>query len=76
MAREVSVRIVAMDVGERASLEENERIVRVEWNGRRGLWLVIVQDPAPPALRLTAPESTASPAGRRRGQQRIAHATR
>jgi hypothetical protein len=75
MAREVSVRIVGMDVGERASLEDYERIGRVEWNGRRGVWLVIVQDPAPPALRLSSPQDTASHAGgQRRLRERMAHA--
>ncbi len=70
MAREVSIRIVPMDVGERASLEENERIARVEWNGRRGVWLVIVQDPAPPSLRLTAPPDTGPPSSGERGDRK------
>jgi hypothetical protein len=59
MAREVSIRIVPMEVGERTSLQDNERIARVEWNGRRELWLIVVQDPAPAALKLTARQDTA-----------------
>ena len=65
MAREVSVRVVSLDVGDRTSLEENERVARVEWNGRRGLYLIIVQDPAPSRPKLTARQDNTSQASPR-----------
>ncbi len=60
MARQVSVRIVSINVGDRTSLEDNERIARVEWNGRTECRLIILQDPALPTRQLTARQDTAS----------------
>jgi hypothetical protein len=60
MRREVSVRVVLVGVGERASLEENERVARVEWNGRTKLHLIIVQDPASSTSRMAMRRDAAS----------------
>jgi hypothetical protein len=60
MAREVRIRIVSIDVNDRISLEENERISRVEWNGRTRCRVFIVQDPAQPAPTFTTQQDGAS----------------
>jgi hypothetical protein len=72
MAREVSIRIVPIDAGERTSLEENERVARVEWNGRTGFRLIIIQDPAASKPTMTDRQDISSQAGPRRGRERVA----
>jgi hypothetical protein len=75
MTREVSIRIVPLDAGERTSLEENEKIARVEWNGRKGFRLIIIQDPVPRKSKLTEHQDIGPQADPRRGRERVARSS-
>ncbi len=44
--RHVGVRIVALREGETTPVEDNERVARVDWTGKR-IYLLILQDPVP-----------------------------
>jgi hypothetical protein len=46
VTRHVSVRIVALREGETTPVEDNERVARVDWTGKR-VYLLILQDPVP-----------------------------
>ena len=46
MTRHVAVRVVSLREGETTPLEDNERVARVDWTGKR-VYLLIVQDPVP-----------------------------
>ena len=54
--REVGVRVVGLVAGERTTLKPDERISRVEWNGKK-FYLIIVEESRRPV-------SWAAPAGR------------
>jgi hypothetical protein len=46
VTRHVAVRIVALREGETTPVEDNERVARVDWTGKR-VYLLILQDPVP-----------------------------